>query len=265
MTTSDLTMSDPQMAAQVGALLSGPVPDELSALVFVEPFRDEHGRSDTGWSCREHAVVLSALLKSKGSSTHVVNGLNAFVQGPTASGARPAMLGNEADYEGFGHSWAWLDGYGPIDISPRLNMRYPALGGWWRPVDARFGVVGTTWAVGGGVKRALGISISRPQFQQQIAQGSHRVDTVMAVYWEQERKAFDAGWLIDPLAFVNSPLTRRLVSLAGASCYLKLATHLHLVDQGKAEPVGHLKFAKAWARVNRVDPAEMETFLALLA
>jgi hypothetical protein len=84
------------IAGTVSALLVSSLRADLHHLLNVDPFHNaRHGGWDTGWSCRDHAVVVAALLTAADIKASVVHGLNMFVEGPTSTGEHPVGIGNE--------------------------------------------------------------------------------------------------------------------------------------------------------------------------
>jgi len=81
-----------------------------------------------GWGCRDHAVVLAALLTSGGTDAQVVHGANVFIQGPTTDGQDPVGLGNDLAHGGE-HTWVHVSAFGTVDVSLRLSERVQS----WRP------------------------------------------------------------------------------------------------------------------------------------
>jgi hypothetical protein len=109
-TDRTVLVNEPSPSAEhVNRLLNSTVLPELHALAWLEPFTNSSdSRWDPGWGCRDHAVVLAALLTSGGTDAQVVHGANVFIQGPTTDGQDPVGLGNDLAHGG---EHTWVDVY----------------------------------------------------------------------------------------------------------------------------------------------------------
>jgi len=79
---------------QVDRLLGSRVVDELHALVWTRPIVNR-GTFDPGWSCREHAASIAALLTLEGVPVHLRHGRCMFIQG-AAGNNPPICYGQES-------------------------------------------------------------------------------------------------------------------------------------------------------------------------
>jgi hypothetical protein len=141
-----------------------------------------------GWSCRDHAVVLAALITVEALSAHVVRGASIYIQGPTSSGEEPTGLGNVLEAGG-GHTWVDVPTFGTVDVSPRLDVRVAH----WRPIPVS-GLVGTEWEVS-GLASHVAVLDGAGRYEEAITQATQTFDTATAIYWPQEVERFHVGML----------------------------------------------------------------------
>lgn len=142
-----------------------------------------------------------------------------FIQGESAAG--PAVGVGQESSSHSGHTWDWIEGFGNLDVNPRLNERL----GQWRPVAATLGTVGSTWVVRGLPVDAV-VCQSRQEYDNAIAKAAHLRNAGRAVYRLDREEPFRPGLLIHGAVHINSPRTRRMVELAGKNAYVKLVVHL---------------------------------------
>lgn len=232
-------------AEQLKHLLDAAVP-ELNALAWLNAFNNsaDRGRWDPGWSCRDHAVTLAALLTARGAAAQVIHGSSVYVQGPTSRGEDPVGLGNVLE-QGGGHTWAYVPALGTIDASPRLGDRVQT----WRPLPAT-GLVGAEWQVTGLTTQVVFVD-SAQSYQQAVDASTQAVDTATAIYWPKEVEPFQAGML--DVGYIDSPLAHRLTDVAGPDCYIKLTAHLLGVYQRVRRPLVRVSQRKAWRFLNEVN------------
>lgn len=254
MTDSDALINESLPPAdRVKDLLEGAVVSELNALAWLESFNNsaDHGRWDPGWSCRDHAVVLAALLTARGVDAQVVHGANVFIQGPTSGGADPVGLGNDLA-QGGGHTWVHVPAFGTVDVSPRLGERVQS----WRPLPVS-GLTGADWQVP-GLATHVAIVRGAPDYEQAVAIATNAVDTATAIYWPKQSEQFRADML--DAGYIDSPLAHRLTKVAGSDCYFKLAAHLRGVSQGVRRSLARVSHRKAWRYLNEVSEELIDEF-----
>jgi|GEM_PF-2573894 len=242
---TDNSPVDTPHAAPVKQFLDGVVP-ELNSLAWLDPFNNgaDRGRWDPGWSCRDHSVVLAALLTASGTHTQIIHGASVYLQGPTSAGEDPTGVGNALE-QGGGHTWVNVPGFGTIDVSPRLDARVQH----WRPLHVT-GLVGSEWPVS-GLASHVAIVDSAAAYQQAFAIATNAVDTATAIYWPKQTEEFRAGML--DVSYIDSPLAHRMSEAAGPDCYLKLAAHLLRFAQGSRRRLATVSQRKAWRFLNQVD------------
>lgn len=247
----------------VEELLRSPAIADLQHLVRVEPFARRDGSVDTGWSCREHAVVVGALLTAMGVKSQVVHGANMFVVGPGLSGEAPYGVGNAPAQARFGHSWLVVEGFGALDLSPRLNERFlkgPLQA--WDPISAPWGWVGHEWIVG-SEPAALVVVGSREEYEREMSLSTHRVGQCTAIYWPQAVQPFSVDMLDHE--FTDSPLRGRVASSNFEGALLKLAVHLWGLNRGNRRSLSRISQTKAWTFVGQLDESLVEEFTRLLS
>lgn len=224
--------------------------DELRAFLWLKPFLNG-GTRDGGWSCRDHAVVLGALLTLDGHQVAVRHGRCMFVQGAT-SGHPPTGYGQETP--GTGHSWLAVGGV-DVDLSPQLGVEI----GRWRPVRS-LGVIGGSWLVDGQAHEAL-LTGTQREYDREVAIATNLEDEMRAVYLAESEEPFAPSMLT--FEYVNSPLTDQLRRTTGGLAYAKLSLHLDEVRRG-GRTLGEKGTKKAWRLVDRRSDADGEELCSRL-
>lgn len=228
--------------------LSHEVIDELHCLVWDKP-RLNRGEYDPGWSCRDHAVAMAAIICLDGQTVSLRHGRCYFIQGGSEIGP-PVAIGQESSSSS-GHTWNWVNGFGDFDVSPRLNER----AGPWRPIYAPFGIIGSTWAVCDMPTDTV-VCQSRREYENAIATATHFHDAGRAVYWVEREEPFRPELLVNAIVHVDSPRTRRIIELAGENAYVKLVAHLRGICAGDRRSLATVSFARAWTRIGEISESE---------
>jgi len=215
---------------------------DLNRLMWMEPFMNR-GAFDTGWSCRDHAFVLGAVLQALEAPVSLVHGKNMFVVGPR-NGLPPAGLGQEARGPG-AHTWVRLEDGHIVDLSPNLAISV----GQWRSLEFD-GVVAHPRC------RAVPVSLletsDEDEYTNEVNRASHASGHLTAVYLHREEQEFSETLAVDPFSFVNSPLTDRLRRTYDASIYLKGVAHLLGLVAGERRSLAGVSQNKAWAIVSQI-------------
>ncbi|MGU3500897.1 hypothetical protein [Mycobacterium sp. C31M] len=241
----------PVVVEEVNRILDSRARDDLHALLHVAPFYNDRDRSwDSGWSCRDHSVVLAAVLAAHGVKAQLVHGKTAFSQPPRDEGDPSVGHG------GGGHTWLRVPGFGTLDISPRLDER-PSFHHYWNPLPVRTGLIGTEWRVDG--YSSLVVFVDNAAHYQQLSSAGV-VGEVAAVYWPQKIVDFSFEMLTDPYLAIRSPLTDQFVPIAGRTGYVKLATHLYGLLRGDRRPLAGISQRKAWRYLSEVDSVLAQDF-----
>ncbi len=237
--------------AAIASLIAPKFLAELRALLWTKPIVN-HGWFDGGWSCRDHAVVLAALLALDGHEPTIRHGKCTFVQGATAD-QPPVGFGQEPTHP-IGHSWLAI-GAVNLDLSPQLNT--PRQG--WRPLKS-IGVIGNRWLTEAGASQ-VALTGTTTDYEHQIAIASHLTNELRAIYLLEREEPFDRRMLT--LGYVNSPLTDRIRRFAGELAYSNLVSHLDSVRQGG--PTFDDSGPKAWRTIGRTPHAQTATLESRLA
>lgn len=242
---------------RVNELLTSKARTDLHALLRIEPFYNSQAREwDAGWCCRDHSVVLAALLTAEGIKAQVVHGNTAFIQGSTPDG-QPSMgtgLG--------GHTWLRVPGFGTVDISPRLGERSSNEHfRHWRPLPVDGGLVGKRWDINGMESLAVFVD-SAAQYEQAYAVASHANERAVAIYWPQKVVDFSRDMLDGE--YIDSPLTHRFIPMAGADGYVKLAAHLYGLLRDNRRPLARISQRKAWRFIGEIDSEVLRDFTSAL-
>lgn len=238
----------------VARLLASEVILELHALLWTKG-RLNFGEWDGGWSCREHAVSVASLLTLDGAAVFLRHGRCMFVQGPSGERA-PVALGQEASRR-VGHSWAWVEGLGDLDVSPRLREGQDR----WRPLVTDVGVVGERWPVD-GITTTVAICDNRQSYENAIAVATYAEDVATAVYWAERQEPFTVEMLVDGVRYLNSPLTSKIKVIAGEDVYIKLVAHLRGVFAAERQPLRTVSVGKAWRIIGEINDDETGKLLA---
>ena len=94
---------------------------EINHLLYSNSYTGSDGELDTGWNCRDHALVMALMLKSGDTYPKIANGKCMFVQGPVAGNAAFGI--GQEDYHKSGHNWLVHAKFGLIDVSPSLQSK----------------------------------------------------------------------------------------------------------------------------------------------
>jgi hypothetical protein len=221
-------------------LLAPALVDELHGLLWTEPFL-HRGARDDGWSSRDHAVVVAELLRALGAEEmRVCHGRCMFVQGPGADGAPPVGIGQEGDSK-VGHTWLSVDGFGDVDLSPRLTTSQPP----WRPVDSP-GVVGSAWRAGRATRFTMTTKLV--DYQAAIARATGTTDGLDAVYLMERSEPLTAKLAAAGLSWCSSRVSARLLGRGlPDDLYARCAAHLLGVGSGQRRALRGISHNKAWA------------------
>jgi hypothetical protein len=236
--------------------LTDEVINELHGLLWDKP-RLNRGEYDPGWSCRDHAVAIAGIISLNGLAGGLRHGRCFFIQGASADGP-PVGVGQESSSRS-GHTWNWIEGFGDLDLSPRLNER----DGQWRPVSTLFGIIGSTWSVR-DLHTDVVVCRTRREYDNAIARASYLRNAGRAVYWIIREEPFRPELLVDGAVNINSPRTRRIIELAGKNAYVKLVVHLHGVQRGTRKPLSGVSFARAWTRIGEISDQQAGELVHLL-
>ena len=218
---------------------------EIHRLLWIDPLTT-HGLADPGWSCRDHAFVLSCLLARDGHHCEITHGKVVYTVRPSEDTA-PIGEGQDGTVHGM-HAWLTLPDLGLLDISPRL-ARFSYAG---RPLHFS-GVVGDLQPR--GTDRCLVVARAAAGFEEEIAAATHRIG-LTAVYWPTAHSRIEADMLANPYAYINSPLSNRLKGRYHSEVYLKAVWHLEEFLNGRRRSLAGVSQSKAWAIIDGISSAE---------
>jgi hypothetical protein len=231
-------VTDPELTQ---ALLDPALVDELHAFLWTEPFANR-GLPDDGWSCRDHIVVVGALLRSFGAEVRIRHGRCMFVQGPRSDGAPAVGIGQEGTSR-IGHAWLLVPGLGDVDLSPRLAAAQPP----WTGVDSP-GIVGSAWIA--PRETSFETTTHVGDYTAAIERATDALDELCAVYLVEREEPYGAGIGRAGLTWANSRVSQRLRARGlPEDLYLRLAAHLLGLHAGRRPPLRGISLNKAWAIV----------------
>ena len=248
---------DPSQEIMLEEFFAGPVLPELHHLLWTKP-RVNRGTFDLGWNCRDHAVSIAAILSAEGHEVSLRYGRCTLVQGPTEGGLPPVAI----SVDGLGetsHAWAFVEGFGNLDASPKLDLQLPR----WRRVRPNLGLTGTRWPLE-DMQTAAVVCSSSAEYHESVARATHSTDTGTAIYQLTREEPFATSMLSDGVGYVNSLITRKICELAGPNCYVKLVTHVLGVRSGKYPSLATKSWAKAWTRIAEIPDQEADDLLNAL-
>jgi hypothetical protein len=221
------------------AVLDPALLDELHAFLWTEPFSNR-GTRDDGWSCRDHIVVVGALLRTLGADVSIRHGRCMFVQGRGSGGAAPVGIGQEGSSR-LGHAWLLVAGLGDVDLSPRIAA--PQLP--WAGVDSP-GIVASAWIAPRATSFATTTNVR--EYTAAIERATAAPDELRAVYLIQSEEAYDAEIARLGLSWANSRVSQRLRGRGlPEDLYLRFAAHLLGLRAGRRPPLRGISANKAWA------------------
>lgn len=238
-------------ADAVEELFSSGAVGELHELLWIEP-RVLHGVPDGGWHCREHAVVLGALLVLAGIPLKVVNGRCLFVQRPQGSGEALAIGQGpgEPTIGPFGHTWLEVEGLGILDLSPNFASPAPP----WLPIASR-GVIGESWGVEGLTARVVKCR-NMQEYDAAIVAACEVPSTATAIYLTEDVQPLRSSMFLSD--FLASPETDRARLNGGSDVFLKLVGYLReFADARTRRNLSKLNRKKAWRILGSRPPAEV--------
>jgi hypothetical protein len=208
---------------------------EIHKLLWIAPLVNK-GVPDGGWSCREHALLVSILLRLHALPSAIVFGKAMFVQGPKDNQV-PLLRGIDTRQQGM-HAWLHIEGLGLLDISPNLE-RFDAWAGI--PFDC---IVCDRWMPPDSGRIFQCASLS--DYDRQIAEATHANGENRAIYWEAERKHLGASIIRDAARFADSPLSNRLKQEHGGDILVKAALHIIDRSSGRGRSLAGVSQSKAW-------------------
>lgn len=230
-------------ATTLNALLTDPAfVDELHAFLWTEPFLNRDQR-DGGWSCRDHAVVVGAVLQNLGAAVSIRHGRCMFVLGPEPDGHPPVGIGQDSDGSGAQHSWLHVGGYGDVDLSPKLSTPQER----WRAVLSP-GIVGSEWIADRPTSFYLCAAPS--EYDQVVAKATHAESEARAIYAYVKEERFTSEIAESGLSWANSRVSLRQRNRGhGEDLFVRLGRHLIGVERGTRKSLAKISTNKAWSLI----------------
>ena len=223
------------------AMLDPALLDELHAFLWTEPFSNR-GTRDDGWSCRDHIVVVGALLRTLGAEVRIRHGRCMFVQGRGSDGAPPVGIGQEGTSP-LGHAWLLVPGLGDVDLSPRIATPQRP----WAGIDSP-GIVGSAWIAPRETRFATTTKLR--EYTAAIERATAAPDELRAVYLIQSEEPYGADIARMGLSWANSRVSQRLRGRGlPEDLYLRFAGHLLGLRAGCRQSLRGISSNKAWAIV----------------
>ncbi len=215
--------------------------DELHAFLWTEPFSNR-GTPDDGWSCRDHVVVVGALLRTLGAEVHIRHGRCMFVRGPGSDGATPVGIGQEGSSRAE-HAWLRVPGLGDVDLSPRVAASQPP----WTAVDSP-GIVGSAWIA--PRETSFETTTKLREYTAAIKRATTAPDELRAVYLYQREEPYGPQIPGTGLSWASSRVSQRLLARGlPDDLYLRFAAHLLGLRAGDRQALRGISPNKAWAIV----------------
>lgn len=244
------------MIAEQLEMISSEVLKEAHALLWSAPLMN-NGILDAGWNCRDHAIVFIALLKILGKDAAIAHGKNMLVKGPGPN-SHPMGYGQDSTH-GHGHTWILASPDTIFDYSLRLPDA--KLGKKWKGLKDP--------VVEAGVCRTVDnadviLTRSAQDYENEIAIGTRAQGSFRVVYLLVGTEIFRPEMLMDPFAWIDSPLSNKIVERYTRDIYIKLVMHLHDLAKDRVRSIAHKSQTGAWNTIARRQTDDVETFFRLM-
>jgi hypothetical protein len=201
---------------------------ELHRLLWT-PASSCEGEFDAGWNCRDHGIIVGLVVATQNIHCDMVHGRNMFIQG-SRDDLPSVGMGQELEKK-FGHTWLDLPSRGIIDLSPNLAPEFPTK---WRSLNFG-GILCDEWLPANEGK--LIKCTSALAYKSAMAEASHAVGGVIAVYFEQRREKVTFERWIEAAQKIESPLSDIVYQEHGLLAYLSAAAHLINFAGGRSQPL----------------------------
>jgi len=214
---------------------------EIHYLLWRAPFRN-NGVQDSGWNCRDHAVIVALLLRNFGIQSGVCFGKMALVTGPNG---KEQPIGNVVNP----HSWNFISGADWLDASVRIPREIPSWRSW--KVDGVFGK--SAYA---NLETTLSVMKSPVDFENSVNEASKNPGGRALIYQMPQNNIIPADKIpLDDLPrWVNSPHSRRIAAEFASDriIYLKAAYHLLMLIENKRETLTTIEKSGIWHHISRI-------------
>jgi len=214
---------------------------EINHLLYSNSFTGSDGEFDAGWNSRDHALVMSLMLKAGHTYPKIANGKCMFVQGPV-SGNAAFSIGQDS-HQKIGHNWLVHSKFGLIDVSPSLLTKEH------RFRDAFNGVFNRVWLPPGKERVSVVLCDDPHDYEEEIKNARHKMAHSTAVYLHLDNHEVTEKLIISPFKFLNSRFSTEIKQRFGPDFYPAVAKHLHDFVLGKADSLMSQGKLKAWGDV----------------
>lgn len=191
---------------------------------------------DAGWNCRDHAWIITFLLRAFGHESVVAHGKAFYASGPT--GKRATI-----SYSQQPHSWVMIRKLGAIDLS--IKPEFISAGDVFQvPIDWVF------LNKAGAKTRCDTLFFSEDAaYQNAVTHLPLRRNQAAVAYRTMEVELLDDGHFPFAAGWTRSSLCDRLGLRHGDPSLLYTALLMHLIEfiRGNARSLAALPFDDAWA------------------
>lgn len=225
---------------------------EIHHLLWRAPFSN-NGAPDCGWNCRDHALIVSLLLRHFEIPSCVCFGKLALVTGPNG---RERPYGNSVDP----HAWNFIPGSGSLDTSIRVPRKIAAWKNW--EIEGVF-----AGAVRGNLPATHLITDSSIAFESGVNAASCEPGGRSLIYQIQGITESEKIPLDDLILWVDSPHSRRMATKFASDrlIYIKAAYHLRMLLEGRRQTLTGVWKTEVWDHISRISDDEVLSSMPKLA
>ena len=217
---------------------------ELHRLLRLKPFVN-NGMFEAGWSCRDHAWVLSAVLAAHNTNHEIAIGRAMVTRGADETGPALALgIPSDPNAQVAGHAWLHIADQGILDLSINTRVRHRLIQSW-KPVEFN-GVVRSRWIPSGGGHVVVVPDGNYTKYKQAIDLSSHLRNDNAVIYMACERSLPTSEFYRSPGEFTDSPLFHFMTRTVGEGVHAHAVLHLLGFMDGVRRPLGGLSQKKAW-------------------
>jgi len=224
---------------RVESLTSSEFLKEIHYLFWRAPFNNK-GAHDCGWGCRDHAAIVTLLLRNFNIPSFLCSGRMALVTGPNGG---PRSYGYTVDV----HSWTFVEGIGWLDISIRVPRQIAPWGKW--KIE---GLIGTS--IQANLPTLFSVVKSSAEFENDLEAAKCVPGGRAAIYHIQGHQPGHTLSIDNLTRWVDSPHSRRVAAEFPSDpiIYLKAAYHLYMLIEGRRETLTSLPKAEVWKHISQI-------------
>ena len=212
--------------------------NEINHLLHTQGHLGSDGVFDPGWNSRDHALVMTLLLKRSGTYPKVATGKCRYVQGPYLKNSSFG-IGQRDDY-GIDHNWIVDQKFGLIDVSTLLESKKHLF-------RAAFnGVFGQVWLPQGKERVKVVVCTDFPAYEQEIEKAARLNGLSTAVYMHAKDQEVTDKIVESPFKFLRSHLSVELKKRFGSAFYPAVAHHLQGFMRGERDSLKREEKLRAW-------------------